>query len=134
MRKLICLLLASLLPLPGNAAVPAEQLPEIHALSAAVMSEDGELLYEREADRMLPIASTTKLMTALVVIENCALDETVDILPNTAGRRARPCISNRGSDIRFVSCCWACCLPQGTTLRLRWPVTARGILNHSLSE
>ena len=81
MRKLICLLLASLLPLPGNAAVPAEQPPEIHALSAAVMSEDGKLLYEREADRMLPIASTTKLMTALVVIESCALDETVDILP-----------------------------------------------------
>ena len=85
MRKLICLLLASLLPLPGNAAFPAEQLPEIHALSAAVMSEDGKLLYEREADRMLPIASTTKLMTALVVIESCALDETVDILPEYCG-------------------------------------------------
>lgn len=49
------------------------------------MTEDGDLLYEREADRMLPIASTTKLMTALVVIESCSMDAIVDILPEYCG-------------------------------------------------
>ena len=49
------------------------------------MAENGEVLYEREADRMLPMASTTKLMTALVVIEKCNLDDVVEILPEYCG-------------------------------------------------
>ena len=85
MRNLICLLFAAFLPLTSFSAAPTEEPPEIHALSAALMTEDGDLLFEREADRMLPMASTTKLMTALVVIEKCNLDDVVDILPEYCG-------------------------------------------------
>lgn len=49
------------------------------------MAGDGEVLFEQESDRMLPIASTTKIMTALVVIENCELDERVEIQPAWCG-------------------------------------------------
>lgn len=43
--------------------------------------ETGTVLYEKNADERLGIASTTKIMTALVVLEHCALDEPVEILP-----------------------------------------------------
>jgi len=50
--------------------------PEIEAKSAIVFNmEKNRVLYEKEVDRILPIASLTKLMTALIVLENIELDE-----------------------------------------------------------
>ena len=54
-----------------------------NAAQAAIVvhPETGTVLYEKNADARLGIASTTKIMTALVVLEHCALDESVEILP-----------------------------------------------------
>lgn len=41
--------------------------------------ETGSFLYEKNADERLPMASTTKIMTALVALKNCMLDEPVEI-------------------------------------------------------
>lgn len=85
LRNLISLLLAAVFPFSVFTFADAKDYPEVHAISAVLMTDDGEILYEREADRMLPIASTTKLMTALVVIENCDMNESVEILPEYCG-------------------------------------------------
>ena len=53
----------------------------ISARAAIVYSEDtGEVLFEKNADERLPMASTTKIMSALIVLEQEGLDEqfTVD--------------------------------------------------------
>ena len=56
--------------------------PDNSASSAILLHADtGEVLYQKNADAQMLIASTTKLMTALVVLENCALDEKVEIKP-----------------------------------------------------
>lgn len=54
-----------------------------NAARAAIVvhPETGTVLYEKNADERLGIASTTKIMTALVVLEHCALEESVEILP-----------------------------------------------------
>ncbi len=58
-----------------------ETAPELSAACAVVMHcESGTVLYEKDADRQMLIASTTKLMTALVALEHCRLDEPVEIL------------------------------------------------------
>ncbi len=63
--------------------VPAE-LPNIEAKGAILMEFDSmRVLYEKNADQPLANASTTKIMTAIVAIENCALDEVV-----TASKKA----------------------------------------------
>lgn len=50
------------------------------AQSAIVMDADsGRVLYEHNAYEKRGIASTTKIMTALVVLENCKLDDVVTI-------------------------------------------------------
>lgn len=48
---------------------------------AAIVYEPvtGAVLYEKQADEPMLIASTTKIMTAMVVIENCSLDEKVNV-------------------------------------------------------
>ena len=56
--------------------------PETSACSAIVMSSEGRVLYEKNADAKSLIASTTKLMTAIVTLENAELSELVDITEN----------------------------------------------------
>lgn len=61
--------------------VSAEGYPEVSARAAIVYDgETGEVLYEKAADERLPMASTTKIMSALIVLEQDRLDEkfTVD--------------------------------------------------------
>lgn len=74
--KKILLLLCVLLP-----ALPvAASALDVSAVSAVLMDADsGRVLYEEEADRQMRIASTTKIMTALVVLEHCGLQERVEI-------------------------------------------------------
>lgn len=49
--------------------------PVVSASGAALVCADtGELIFGKNADCVLPMASTTKIMTALVVLENCRLD------------------------------------------------------------
>ncbi|MBO4854549.1 MAG: D-alanyl-D-alanine carboxypeptidase [Oscillospiraceae bacterium] len=53
---------------------------ELSAVSAILMDADtGEVLYEKNADRQMLIASTTKIMTALVALEDCHLQDTVTV-------------------------------------------------------
>ncbi len=54
------------------------QGPQIYAESAIVMEADtGTILYNKDMDMVNYPASITKIMTALVALENCSLDETV---------------------------------------------------------
>ncbi|TVQ49802.1 MAG: D-alanyl-D-alanine endopeptidase, partial [Gammaproteobacteria bacterium] len=73
---------------------------QLASVQAAVVDlASGELLYAKHADRVVPIASVTKLMTALVVLESgLALDEWLEIVP-----RARPAPVNAYSRIRVGS-------------------------------
>ena len=82
MRKTIAVILtAALLIMPVHAGTPSTS-----AHSAILIHADtGKVLYEQNADDRMLIASTTKIITAIVVLENCALDETVEIDSRSAG-------------------------------------------------
>lgn len=59
---------------------PASPAVHVSANAAVLMdAESGRVLYSKNEEQMLPIASTTKIMTALVVLENHELDEKVEI-------------------------------------------------------
>lgn len=59
--------------------------PEINARSAIVMDFDsGRVLFEKNAYIKRPMASTTKVMTAIVALENCDLNEVVTVSRNAA--------------------------------------------------
>jgi len=66
------------LRLPAHAADTSAQ--------AAILwnAETGDVLYELEADTPLPIASVTKLVTALVTVQHCHPEETVTVSPEAA--------------------------------------------------
>lgn len=66
-------LLLTLLPCRAEAV-------QLSAAAAILMDADsGEVLYEKDAARRMRIASTTKIMTALVVLEQASLDDTITV-------------------------------------------------------
>lgn len=52
---------------------------------ALIDADSGELVFGKNEDLRLPMASTTKIMTALVTIENSCLDDVVRIIPCMTG-------------------------------------------------
>lgn len=82
LKKKLSLLLAlvcmvTVLPLGGFSAYAVEK-PSIAAQGAALYdASNGVFLYEKNADQSFYPASITKIMTALLVLENCSQDETV---------------------------------------------------------
>lgn len=79
-RLIICtsVFLALLAP---DISVRAQEEPEnLYARSAVLMDADtGRILYEKNGEEVLPMASTTKIMTLLVTLENADLEGTVTV-------------------------------------------------------
>lgn len=72
---LACLLALLLSPLQAAAAERPDP-PAVNARAAILIDlATGQELYARDADRPLPMASLTKVMTALLVLEHSRLDE-----------------------------------------------------------
>lgn len=56
---------------------------QLSAAAAILMDADsGEILFEKDAGRCMRIASTTKIMTALVVLEHAAPDDVITVTPD----------------------------------------------------
>ena len=72
-------------------SAPTTKEPQIFSRHAVVLDKNsGRVLYEKDGYTRTPMASTTKIMTALVIIENCNLKDTVTISKkagNTGGSR-----------------------------------------------
>ncbi len=63
--------------------------PELQARSAILIeASTGQVLFEKNPDMPLPPASLTKMMTALIVLERCGLDEVVTASARAARARA----------------------------------------------
>jgi D-alanyl-D-alanine carboxypeptidase (penicillin-binding protein 5/6) len=72
-------LLVSVLALAWPAASVAQEPPPVKARAVIVATGAGEVLYQRNADRRVPIASITKLMTALLTLERSSPDRIVTV-------------------------------------------------------
>ena len=61
--------------------VQAEGAPDdLYAQSAVLMDADtGRILFEKNGDSEMPMASTTKIMTLLVTLENADLEGEVNV-------------------------------------------------------
>ena len=76
-KKLLLFFISALLIFESlSISVFASNVPAISAKSAILVDQSGNVLFEKDADERMLIASTTKLMTALVVLENCNLSDT----------------------------------------------------------
>jgi D-alanyl-D-alanine endopeptidase (penicillin-binding protein 7) len=85
---------ASALRLP---AVTAYGIPRLHVKAAYVVDEQtGRVLFQKNQERVMPIASLTKLVTAMVLLDTDPdWDRTIEILPEDVKNSSRTRIVSR---------------------------------------
>ena len=92
----------------------ATEMPEVSAKGAVVINADtGEVLFRKCADKRLPMASTTKIMTTILAIEHARLDEqfTVDSQAvKTEGSSMGLCENDK---VTVRALCYGMMLPSG---------------------
>lgn len=57
-----------------------KQFIDVNVPAAVVMDfESGRILYDKNGDEKRPMASLTKIMTSIMLVENCDLDEMIEV-------------------------------------------------------
>ncbi len=78
-------------------------VPHVSAKAAILIEADsGDVVFEKNADERLPMASTTKIMTALVAIENIPDDKVVRINGNAVGVEGSSVYLKSGEELSFT--------------------------------
>ncbi len=86
LKKIPLFALAFALVFSYNVSGPKAVDVSVSAESAVVIeATTGRVLYEKNAHEKMPMASTTKVMTAIVALENGNLDDIVEVGPNASG-------------------------------------------------
>lgn len=96
-----------LVPILFMTALPARAL-DVSARSAIVIeASTGKVIYEKDADTRRPMASTTKIMTALVAIESGELSRELTVAPAAVGVEGSSIYLKEGDKISLESLVWA---------------------------
>lgn len=86
MRKLLCLIVSVLILWASVYPAAAEGELSVSARAAVLMeASTGEIVFSKDGDTRMPMASTTKIMTALVALENGDLQTPVHIAEEAVG-------------------------------------------------
>ena len=98
-----------------GAALPAfAATPSIGASGAVLMdAKTKRVLFSQNAHAKLPMASTTKIMTALLVLENCALDTVVTVPKEAYAMEGSSMYLNNGEKIKIEDLLYGLMLSSG---------------------
>lgn len=87
---------------------------DISAEAGIVMTADGnQVVYEKNSDSRLPMASTTKIMTALVALEKTNPEDIVTVSANAEGQEGSSIYLRRGDKIRMEDLLYGLMLNSG---------------------
>ena len=96
---MVCLFLAL--------TIPAQAL-SLSAQSAVLIdARDGRILYEKDADTPRPMASTTKIMTALVALESMDVNEIIKIPDEAIGVEGSSIYLQKGEKMTLLELLYA---------------------------
>ena len=77
MKKLLCLLFSCVLFVLSCVCAQAREVPVSAAAYVLYCPDNGKIILSDNADKQLPMASTTKIMTTLLTLEEAAVDNRV---------------------------------------------------------
>jgi len=108
-KRAVCAALALCLLLPGRAGAVSTS-----ATAAILMDADsGRVLYEHQADRQMLIASTTKILTALVAIREGTLSDTVKVSRKAACTEGSAMYLKEGEELTLETLLYGLMLCSG---------------------
>lgn len=95
-------------------AEPKADAIKVTAKSAVLIeASTGRVLYEHNAFEKMPMASTTKIMTAILAIENCRLNDIVEVGPNASGVEGSSIWLSAGEKIQLSDMLFGLMLASG---------------------
>ena len=106
---IITLLLLSMLSIYAAASFKASSFSKKISARAAALYEptNKTFLYAKNGDERMPMASTTKIMTAIVVAEKCQMDETVIIGAESVGIEGSSAYLREGDEYTILELTYA---------------------------
>lgn len=108
-KRAVCAVLALCLFLPGKAGAVSTS-----ATAAILMDADsGRVLYEQNADRQMLIASTTKILTALVAIREGTLSDIVKVSREAAWTEGSAMYLKEGEELSLETLLYGLMLCSG---------------------
>lgn len=108
-RAVICLFIAIFLV---NISICAQV--DITAKSAVVMDQQSKrILYTKNENEQLPFASTTKIMTAILAIEMCDMDQVVKIDDKAIGIEGSSIHLEKGEELKVIDLLYGLMLHSG---------------------
>ena len=113
-RRLLAALLCAILLLPGTARAETKTDADVPAQAAYLIeANSGRVLYAKNENARLPMASTTKIMTALLAIESGRMDETVTVPDAAVGTEGSSMHLKSGETIRLADLVYGLMLTSG---------------------
>lgn len=108
------LLLLAFTLLFGIASPAFAATPSVGASGAVLMdAKTKRVLFAQNAHAQLPMASTTKIMTALIALETCALDTVVTVPKEAYGMEGSSIYLNNGEKIKIEDLLYGLMLSSG---------------------
>lgn len=105
----ICLTLITSFTIYNNpTSAEADGVAEI-----AMELTQGKILHQKNIDRKLPMASTTKIMTALIITEECDLDEVIAVPDQAVGVEGSSIYLKKGENISVKDLLYGLMLRSG---------------------
>ena len=111
-RRILCCA-AALLLLLGTLPVRTAAIGTSAAAAILVDADSGRVLYEQNADARMRIASTTKILTALVAVQDGDLRELVTVGPAAAGTEGSSMYLKTGERLRLETLLYGLLLSSG---------------------
>ena len=116
----------------GNAATA---VPQVSAKGAALVSGDtGELIFGKNSNGILPMASTTKIMTALVVLEKCSPDDVFTVPPEACGIEGSSIYLVPGEELTVRDLLYGLLLESGNDAAVALAIAACGNVEDFTAE
>ena len=95
--------------------IAIDQPPEISAKNGAILinASTGEVIYEKDADNVVPMASTTKIMSTLIALEQPDIDTSFAVDPNAIKIEGSSMGLREGDCVTIRDLCYGMMLPSG---------------------
>lgn len=92
-----------------------EKHPDIHAQNGAILiaCDTGAVFYEQDADKIAPMASTTKIMSTMLALESKNLDEIFVVDSNAIKVEGSSMGLREGDMVTLRDLCYGMMLPSG---------------------
>ena len=130
------LLLATILLFPVMQYAKAEEAAYVGAITSAkamavIEASTGRLLYEKSKDLKLPMASTTKICTAITVIENCDnIEKTVTVPDKAVGVEGSSIYLQKSEKVKIIDLLYGLMLQSGNDCAEALAITVGGSIEH----